>query len=486
MGNVEALVNLVGKNRVKTDKELLASFTSSLNFITGSPPACVVAPGNIEDVQHIVTLANEKGFALIPCSSSGDHLRGDTVPAVSGAVVLDLSTMKKIIRIDRRNKVAMIEPGVTFSELQAEVEKQGLRMEMPMCPRKDKSVLASLLDREPTTAPKYNWDAIDPLCCLELIFGTGDRFRTGNAVGPGTLEEQWAAGQAQKVSMGPAQTELSRIIQGAHGTMGIATWGTVKLEIKPTLRRGFIVGGDTLDALISFTYKMLWRKLPDVCLILNRTDLAAVYGGDQKGLPEWSLVYSISGLEHLPEERIAYMEKDIRDIARRYDVTPGRQIAGISADKLIDVITTSSDDPYWKMRGNQYSQDLFFLTTLDKTAEFVKAMERVVMEHEFSRDNLGVYVQPVRHGTGCHLEFNFMYDAEGEGETEKVKVLFEHASKTCLDMGGFFSRPHGVWADMVYSKCPDTVKALRKVKHIFDPNNILNPEKLCFGKEVPA
>ncbi len=481
MGKMEDLANIVGKERVKTDKEILESYKSSLNFLTGKAPECVVEPRNLEDVQNIVKLANEKEFALIPCSSKGNHVKGDAVPNVAGAVIVDLSTMNKIIRIDKRNKVAMIEPGVTFDELQAEVEKQGLRLEMPMLPRNGKSVMASLLDREPTTAPKYNWDAIDPLCCLELIFGTGDMFRTGNAVGPGTLEEQWASGQAQKVSMGPAQTELSRIIQGSQGTLGIATWATIKLELKPTLRRGFIVGGNTLDDLIPFIYKMLWRKIPDVCLILNNVDLAAIYGHDRKGLPAWSLVYSISGLEHLPEERIAYLQKDVEEIAEEYQVKPVQYLNGISADKLVDIITKPSGDTYWKLKPKGNCQDLFFLTTLEKTAEFIKVLEVEAKEQGLPQENMGIYIQPIRHGTGCHIEFNLMY---GPKHKTEAKALFESASSKCLDMGGFFSRPHGSWADMVYKKCPDTVNVLRKVKDIFDPKGIMNPEKLCFGKEV--
>ncbi len=484
MGKMEDLANIVGQERVITDENVLENYKSSLNFITGKAPEFIVEPRNLEDVQNLVNLANEKEFALIPSSSKGDHIKGDTVPNKAGTVILDLSTMNKIIRIDERNKVAMIEPGVTFSELQTEVEKQGLRMEMPMLPRKGKSVLASLLDREPTTGPKYNWDAIDPLCCLELIFGTGDMFRTGNAVGPGTLEEQWAAGQAQKVSMGPAQTELSRVIQGSQGTIGIATWGTIKLEIKPTISKGFIVGGNTLDELIPFTYRLLWRKLPDICLILNRTDLAAIYGCDPKGLPAWALVYSITGLKHLPEERIAYMEKDIQEIAEDCNVNAKQEMAGISGDKLIEIVTRPSDEPYWRLNPKGECQNIFFLTTLDRTPEFIAAMETESRKSGFSNDEIGVYIQPIRHGTGCHLEFNLMHNPTDKEETKQLKAFFKSASKMCLDMGGFFSRPHGLWADMVYKKCPDTAKALRKVKNIFDPKGIMNPEKLCFGKEV--
>ncbi len=68
--------------------------------------------------------------------------------------------------------------------------------------------------------PKYHWDTTDPMLCTEIVFGTGDIFRTGSAAGPGSLKEQWAHGGAQKNPMGPAQTDFARIVQGSQGPWG--------------------------------------------------------------------------------------------------------------------------------------------------------------------------------------------------------------------------------------------------------------------------
>jgi FAD/FMN-containing dehydrogenase len=65
-------------------------------------------------------------------------------------------------------------------------------------------------------------------------------------------------------------------------------------------------------------------------------------------------------------------------------------------------------------------------------------------------------------------------------EMAVVQKLFMDASETLMKNGAFFSRPYGSWADMVYSRYPDGVTALKKLKDIFDPNHILNPGKLCF------
>jgi hypothetical protein len=222
MAKKEDLTKIVGPKGVVVDKKALSSFTSDNSFISGKTSECMVRPRNMSEVQEIVKLANDKGYALIPCSSEGPRFRGDTVPTTDGAVIMDLSGMDSITRLDRRNKVAIVEPGGTFGDLQTEAEKEGLRVLMPLLPRKTKSVLGSCLEREPITIPKYHWDMTDPLLCTEVIFGTGDMFRTGSAAGPGTLEEQWASGQAQKNPMGPAQTDFVRIIQGSQGNMGFS------------------------------------------------------------------------------------------------------------------------------------------------------------------------------------------------------------------------------------------------------------------------
>ena len=78
--------------------------------------------------------------------------------------------MNKVIFVDRPRRVAMVEPGVTFGELIPAVKKEGLRLNMPLLPRKTKSVVGSMLEREPVIMPKYQWDISDPLACTEVFF----------------------------------------------------------------------------------------------------------------------------------------------------------------------------------------------------------------------------------------------------------------------------------------------------------------------------
>jgi len=482
MGTVESLSRIVGKKQVSTDREVLEAFRSDASFVTGHRPECVVRPRTAEEVLKIVRTANKSGFALVPCSSGGAHTRGDTVPGAERSVVVDLAGMDRIVRVDRRNKVAMIEPGVTFGALREAAAREGLRVAAPLTPRPSKSVVASLLEREPTVLPKYHWDMSDPLCCMEVVFGAGELFRTGAAAGPGSLEEQWAAGQAQKSPMGPSQTDWAKIIQGAQGTLGIVTWVSVKLELLPAVEHGFWVGADSLEALVGFAYGLLRQKLPDVCLLMNRTGMAALLNApDAAAFPAWLLLYSISGYRHFPQERVAYLEHDIGQIAAAAGLRPRRSLNGVSAQQALARVGGAGGEPDWKTRPAGGYQDIFFLATLDRAPAFVSLLEETAARHGWPAADWGAYIQPVQQGRACHVEFTLRYDPQDAEKARRTEALFRDASRALLEAGAFFSRPYGTWAEMAYGKCPDTVSALKKVKGILDPRGVMNPGKLCFA-----
>jgi hypothetical protein len=235
MPEKDQLVGMVGAANVDDSAEALAGYASDESFAHPISPRCVVRPGDSQELQRIVAWANKSRTPLIPVSSGPPHFRGDTVPSVGGAVVVDLRRMNRIVRLDTAHRVTLIEPGVTFGELIPAAREAGLRLNLPLLPRATKSVLASMLEREPVIMPKYHWDISDPLACTEVIYGTGDVLKTGSAAGPGTLDEQWAAGAAQNEQAGPIQADFLRLIQGAQGSMGIVTWATARCERLPSV-----------------------------------------------------------------------------------------------------------------------------------------------------------------------------------------------------------------------------------------------------------
>jgi FAD/FMN-containing dehydrogenase len=482
------LLKIVGTENVFDDATILSKYSYDRSFIHPISPEYVVKPTDSAQIQAIVKLANEKMVPLVPVSSGFPHFRGDTVPSVGGATMVDLGKMKRIVRIDAGNRVAMVEPGVTFAELKPALEKAGIRLNMPLLPRKSKSVIGSMLEREPVMMPKYHWDIADPLLCTEIIFGIGDMFRTGIAAGPGTLEEQWAVGAAQEVASGPSQADWYRIIQGAQGTMGIVTWATLRCERLPKIEEAFLVGSSTLDKISELMHWLIRLRLVNECLVLNNCSLAGILAREwpkdykmlQDELPSWVLFCCIAGYEYLPEERIAYQTDDMMERAKHIGIKPVKQIGHVSARELLKVLQLPSEEPYWKIRSKGSCYDLFFLTTRDKLPEFTQVMSELAIRHGYPVADMGIYIQPIVQGTSCHCEFNLFFDESKEDEIDRVKKLSAEAVPVLMSRGAFFSRPYGQWADMAYRRDAETTAALRKLKKIFDPNDIMNPGKLCF------
>ncbi len=481
------LAEIIDSKNILDNAKVLEEYSEDMSFVPGVRPRCVIKPKSAAEVQALVRWANETRTPLVPVSSGSPHFRGDTIPSTDGAVIVDLSKMNRILRVDRRNRVVMAEPGVTFSELIPRLEREGLRLNMPLLPRASKSVIGSMLEREPVMMPLYQWDAIDPLTCIEVIFGTGDMFRTGSAAGPGTLEEQWKAKQAQVNPMGPGQVDFGRVVQGSQGTMGIVTWATIKCEALPRLQKPFLVGSESFEKLSELIYRLLWLKLGDECLVLNSSNLAAIlaktpeeYNRIRGSLPQWLLFFCLAGHEYFPEERAEYQEKETAEAARQFGLEPVNAISGVSANELLGMLGKPSAEPCWKLRRRGACQDIFFLTTLDRVPGFVEVMGSITKQHGYSFSDIGIYVQPMVQGTSCHCEFNLFYDPKNKDETSGIQELYIQAGEALMEAGAFFSRPYGALPDMAYRKDEETIAALRKVKSVLDPNNIMNPGKLCF------
>jgi len=476
-----------GKDNVLEDAATLDQYSGDLSFVPPVRPRCVVKPSNRAQVQQLVRWANETLTPLVPVSSGPPHLRGDTVPGAGGAVVVDLSGMKKIRHIDQVNWVAMVEPGVTYGELQAELERAGLTAYLPLAPRASKSVVGSMLEREPITTPNYHWDALDPLLCAEIVLGTGDMIRTGEAAGPDTVEEQWEIGKAQMNPTGPGQYDQNRLISGAQGTIGLVTWATLKCRPLPERTRAFLVPSPTLEPLIELTYRLGMARLGYHCFIVNGLNLACLVAQDPAeiarlaaALPRWVLVFSLEGSGPLAADKVGYQEADFKDLLAGAGLQAAEALDSVEAEELRAALLAPSAEPYWKLRAKGAVSELFFLTTLDQTPRFFKAVETLAAVQGFPAGSIGVYLQMTAQGTSCHCEFDFYFDPTQIAEVEKTKGLAAKAAEDLLRAGAFFSRPYGEWAKLAYGQAATTTILHRKIKNIFDPSGILNPGKLCF------
>ena len=484
----EKISKIVGSGKVTRGEQELSEYTKDFSFVNALRPRCIVKAETADQIKQIIQLANDTATPLVPVSSGPPHFRGDTVPAAGGSIIVDLSGMKKIIRVDRVNRVAMFEPGVTYSELMKAVAKEGLRLNLPLLPRQNKAVVGHLLEREPPIMPKYHWDIGDPLSCVEIIFGNGEMFRTGAAAGPGSLEDQWAAGGAQKEAAGPSSASWYRMIQGAQGTMGIVTWASIRCELIPSLEKPFLVGSDNFNKIMEMVHWLIRLRLVNECFVMNKNDLAAItarkFPGDfqtvKNSLPPWILFLNIAAYEYLPEKRLTGQIKDMEAVAMRAGVEAVQTLGKVTASELLAAVQHPPKEPYWKLGYKGASHDIFFLSLYEKLPEFIKIMQDEAVQAGYPAADLGIYLQPIVQGTSCHCEFNLSYNPDNTEEVKRIKALSESVTTKLLSAGAFFSRPYGENAAMIINRDAATAAALKKVKSITDPNNIMNPGKLCF------
>jgi FAD/FMN-containing dehydrogenase len=479
------LTEIFGAENVSDDPKVLDEFSKDHSFAKPVRPLCVVFPRNKEDIKKMVRLANEHKIPLIPVSSGPPHLRGDTVPR-QGGIIVNLCKMKKILRIDTRNRAVRVEPGVTFGELIPELEKHGLRISIPLLPRASKSVVTCYLEREPPLIPKYQFDYVDPLLTMEVVFGTGDEFRTGTASGPGSPEEM----QSDMVNpFGPGDIKYFKLLSGAQGTLGIITWAMVKAEVAPKLQKIYFVpfekGEDVIEPINRLLKYGVMGSVADEILALNNFNLAVILAEKwpedfevlRKKLSPWTLIICIGGYRRA-EERIKVQEKCLMEISQELALEPTLSLPGASGkEKLVRELLSKPWDkePYWKLRYKGSCCEVFFLAPPSRAASFIPRVYEVAAKNGYPPADIGGYIQPIVQGHAYHMDFDLPYNPSDPKEIETTKKVYMELSEILMNMGAFFSRPYGYWADIVYWRYAEGVEILRKVKQVFDPNNVLNP-----------
>ena len=117
---------------------------------------------------------------------------------------------------------------------------------------------------------------------------------------------------------------------------------------------------------------------------------------------------------------------------------------------------------------------------MDRAQTYVDIAHGHAAGSGLSINDMGVYMQPLERGRACQVSISLPCDLNDENDVAGIRDLYVQISEDLDSAGAFFSRPYGAWADMVYRQTTAYTAALKEVKNIFDPNNILNPGKLCY------
>jgi 4-cresol dehydrogenase (hydroxylating) len=222
---VDAVEQALGPQSVSTDSEQCAAYGRHTLPVADTIPSAVLFPDSTDAVQTMVRLANEHKAPLFPIGMGRNLGLGSRAPMRSGQIVVDLGRrMNRILEINEELGFCVVEPGVTFDSLYAELERRGSELMMsPTAGPPDGSVLSNSLDKGGGSGPAGNH--FDNLCGMEVVLGSGDVIRTGDGGLDVSSHPNW---HVTKYSFGPALDGLF-----TQSNYGIVTRSGIWLTRRP-------------------------------------------------------------------------------------------------------------------------------------------------------------------------------------------------------------------------------------------------------------
>jgi len=484
------LEKIVGRGNVLDDEASLIEYSRDQSFVSARRPDFVAFVEKVEQIQEIVKLANQTLTPVIPYSS-GRNLHGATI-ADHGGIILNMSRMKSITKIDEENWYAIIEPGVTYQQLQDRLAEKGYRILVPFGALPDRSVLTSYLERDPVLSAASFEHGNYLIMDTEIVLPNGEIFRTGN----------WASGGEPGSPNGPIRNTVFRLWTGAQGTLGIITKMGVQIEPLQKAKKIFFIPFRNLSDAVEPLKSIQRKEIGMECFLLNSFNLAAVFTETwdipksfptdavlapefekvRKQLPPWTLLLCINGNQRRPEEKIGYESEALKEVCDSLNIELLEGLPNIPGAESIMLSETYR--PWKVLKKFNYKgsvHDLSFKAPLKKVTQLVKTLQDLAQAHGYPLTDIGMYLLPLERGRAMHCEID-LHCAPSEGkERESVKELWLKASSELMNRGAYFDRPYGPWAELIYARAANYAQMLRKLKSETDPNNILNPGKLCFS-----
>ena len=482
---VEALAGIVGSENVSTDIEVLKKYSCDTSLMPARMPDIVVSVLNREQVMGVLKYANENSLPVVP-RSSGTGTYGTGIPQ-EGGIILDLSQMKRIPRVDTRNRWALIEAGVTLGELNEELAKHGMQALNTLLPRKDKSVMTSVLEREPVLTTKTECD--EPFRTMESVWGTGELMRTG-AMSVDTMPPEDIPDKTSSdlCSIGGPGLDWWRLFTGCQGTFTVGTIMNVKIFHKPLAQKIVFLPFDNLQDVVGPYYKIMHREIGHECFVLNNYDLACIFAESDdeiaaltERLPKYAIVLNLWGGQFFPEERIAFEQNAVDEIAQQFNCQVTQGFAAIQdANTRMQAMLTQpwQGEVYWKERQQGGALEIVFHAGMDQVPALWDRFKAVVGQFGLDTRTLGLYVQPRQRGRVSHVEFLLPCDPADAASIDNVKACHRAAFEALMNAGALMYRPYYDWSDAIYARCGYTHETIKKLKKIIDPNRTLNPGHL--------
>lgn len=447
---VKELSNIAGPDNLYTSPEELLVYSYDATQLESLPWA-VARPANAEEISKILVLANRERFPVVP-RGAGTGMSGGSVP-VQGGVVLSLERMNRIIEIDEDDLLAVVEPGVVTGDLQREVESRGLFYPPDPASNQFCTLGGNVAEcAGGLRAVKYGVTK-DYVLGLEVVLPTGEIIQTGGR----TLKSV-------------AGYDLSRLIVGSEGTLGIVTKIILKLLPLPESVRTLSAFFNTIDAAAAAASAVIANRiLPRALEFVDAASLRAV---------ENYLKEEISGgaAAMLLIEVDGPSESTEREIVRA-----GEIMARSGAMRIVKPATEAERERIWKARRS-ISPALYSLKPKKLNEDIVvprSRIARILRSIDQIANRHGLLIASFGHAGDGNIHTNVLFD---EADLGKAQAAVKEILEAALREGGSISGEHGIGL----SKAPylsmelgqNTIAVMKKIKQTLDPNNVLNPGKI--------
>lgn len=418
-------------------------------------PDAAVWPTSTKQISAILKLANQEKFPVI-ARGAGTSLTGLVVPQ-QGGVILDLGRMNKIIEIRIEDRLAIVQPGVVYADLERALAAHGFFFP----PDPASGAVCTLGGNVATNAggikgAKYGTTK-DYVLGLEVVLADGEVLSTGS--------------QCMKSVSG---YDLTRLFVGSEGTLGVVTEITLKINPKPPLTSTALAAfADLEDAGRAVSEVMRSGILPRALEVVDQQTLVAINQNTNLNLPEVEALLVVETDGYTKEENDFQLAKII-DIFEKHHA---KGIKKAETQQEAEALWTARKSAYGVMARINYN---LFVEDLSVPISKVPDMLRVIADLARKYD---LKIPTVGHAGDGNLHPVISFDGTDPEEVKRVEKASQEIFKKVIEMGGTLTGEHGIGlakAPFMHMEHDDAaMRVMRSLKRLFDPNNILNPGKMA-------
>jgi D-lactate dehydrogenase (cytochrome) len=416
------------------------------------PPAAVVFAQNTADVSDAVKLAAQYLVPVIPFGV-GSSLEGHLL-AVQGGISLDVSRMNKVLTVNAEDLTVTVQPGVTRKQLNEEVKSTGLFF--PIDPGADATIGGMSATRASgTNAVRYG-TMRENVLALEVVTASGEVIRTGT--------------RAKKSSAG---YDLTRLMVGSEGTLGVITEVTVKLYPLPEAVMAATCSFASLADAVNTTIQIIQLGVPIArCELLDANTIRMVNAHSKLTLREGAmLLMEFHGSPDSVKEQV----QTVQDIASEFG---GQTFEWAETPEERTRLWTARHNAYFA--GVQSRPGCKAITT--DACVPISHLADALLDSVTEAQEAGIPYFMVGHVGDGNFHMGYLIDPNLPAERELAEKLNHQLVERALKLGGTCTGEHGVGLHkqgfLVEETGNGAVDMMRTIKRALDPHNILNPGKI--------